>query len=81
VALAGASYLPFKNLLTAVAPDFLGNPATYNYFGKGFYDSFYFFAGTGAILLLFLSITQIKKEKKYFILDRMSTSFFNNGLR
>ena len=63
VALAGASYLPFKNLLTAVAPDFLGNPATYNYFGKGFYDSFYFFAGTGAILLLFLSITQIKKEK------------------
>ena len=58
-----ASYLPLKHLATLLAPDYFGNPATYNYFGKGFYDNFYFFAGTGTILLLFLSITQIKKDK------------------
>lgn len=58
-----ASYLPLVNLVTALAPDFFGNPATGNYFGRAFYDNFYFFAGTGVLILVFFSLFFLKKER------------------
>lgn len=61
-----ASYLPLKNLVTFIAPDFFGNPATGNYFGKAFYDNFYFFAGTGTLILVIFSLFYLKKEKNIF---------------
>jgi len=30
-------FLPWSGLITIVAPDFFGNPATYNYWGIGDY--------------------------------------------
>ena len=63
VAASQASYLAAINLVTALAPDFFGNPATGNYFGKAFYDNFYFFAGTGTLVLVFFSLFFVKKNK------------------
>ena len=63
VAASNASYLPLKNLITFIAPDFFGNPATGNYFGKAFYDNFYLFVGTGTLILIFYSLFFLKKEK------------------
>jgi len=59
-----ASYLPLKHLATLLAPDYFGNPATYNYFGKGFYDNFYFFVGTPIVILLAYSLFLLKKQKE-----------------
>ncbi|MCL5091059.1 MAG: YfhO family protein [Patescibacteria group bacterium] len=63
---ASASHLPLSNLLTVLAPDFFGNPATGNYFGKGFYDNFYFFVGTGTLIFAFLALTFFRKDKNVF---------------
>lgn len=61
---SGASYLPFKHLATLLAPDYFGSPATHNYFGKGFYDNFYFFAGTPVVILLMYSLFLLKRNKE-----------------
>ena len=66
VAASNASYLPLKNLATLLAPDFFGNPATGNYFGRAFYDNFYFFVGTGTLILIIFSLFFMKKEKSIF---------------
>lgn len=79
-----ASYLPGKNLLTLLAPDFFGNPATGNYFGGAYYDNFYFFAGTIALIFILLSAWFIKKDKNIFfwwiILAFSLLLAFNNPL-
>ncbi len=64
VSASNASFLPFKNLITALAPDFFGNPATGNYFGQAFYDNFYFFAGTGTLIFVLFSLFFLKKKKE-----------------
>lgn len=61
---SNASYLPIKHLATLLAPDYFGNPATYNYFGRGFYDNFYFFAGTPIVILLIYSFFLLKRQKQ-----------------
>jgi len=60
---SNASFLPFKNLITLLAPDFFGNPATGNYFGQAFYDNFYFFVGTGSLIFILFSLFFLKKSK------------------
>lgn len=64
VSASNASFLPFKNLITLLAPDFFGNPATGNYFGQAFYDNFYFFAGTGTLIFVLFSLFFLKKRKE-----------------
>ena len=66
VSASNASFLPFKNLVTLLAPDFFGNPATGNYFGTAFYDNFYFFAGTGTLIFVLFSLFCIKKKCSVF---------------
>ncbi len=66
VAGSNASYLPLKNIITMLAPDFFGNPATGNYFGTAFYDNFYFFVGTGTLIFILFSLFFIKKKKTVF---------------
>jgi len=61
---SNASYLPLKNLVTALVPDFFGNPATGNYFGQAFYDNFYFLVGTGTLILVVFSIFFAKRKKE-----------------
>lgn len=62
-------YLPWQNLITFLAPDYFGNPATGNYFGVGNYT---INAGYSGIIVLTLSIVGVlqnwkKKEVKYFL--------------
>lgn len=63
VVASNASYLPLKNFLTLLAPDFFGNPATGNYFGQAFYDNFYFFVGTGTLFLVLFSLFFFRQKK------------------
>ncbi len=62
-------FLSFSDLVTFLTPDFFGNPATYNYFGKGFYYEKVLYIG---ILPLFfivyelLFFNNITKEEIFF---------------
>ena len=58
-----ARFLPWQNLITAIAPDFFGNPSTYNYWGIPYYDNFAFFPGITVIILSLLSLRNIRSEK------------------
>lgn len=54
-----AYLLPWWQLVTLIAPDYFGNPATYNYFGQGFYHERLVYLG---ILPLILILTQLRKR-------------------
>jgi hypothetical protein len=53
--------LPLANLVTALIPDFFGNPSTYNYWGLGVYSNFAFYT---SIVVVILSIYSVKLWKK-----------------
>jgi hypothetical protein len=55
--------LPFQHIITLLAPDYWGNPGTYNYFGG---DAFYFekIIFIGIIPLLFAIYGMIKAKQK-----------------
>ena len=65
--LSSGGFFPLENFITFLAPDFFGNPAAYNYWGKPFYDNFFGFVG---IPVLFLALTvfsfNFKKKKENF---------------
>lgn len=48
--------LPLVSLVTLIVPDFFGNPASYNYFGSGFYYERIMFYGLPALLLTLYAI-------------------------
>lgn len=64
--LEDVGYLPVRNLVTLAAADFFGNPATGNYWGKGFYDNFSFSIGIIPLVLTILSLFSFKKNKEVF---------------
>ena len=47
--------MPVGNLITALIPDFFGNPATYNFWGLGVYSTFAFYASLVALTLSIFS--------------------------
>jgi len=51
-----AYLLPLSRLVTLIAPDYFGNPATYNYFGGGFYHEQLVYLG---IVPLVFILTQL----------------------
>lgn len=62
-------FLPWQNLITFLAPDYFGNPATGNYFGVGNYT---LNAGYSGIIVLILALIGglrfwKKKEVKFFV--------------
>jgi len=57
-------YLPLKNLVTLVVPNFFGNPATGNFWGKPFYDNFSFSVGAIPLLLSFLALVNQRKRRE-----------------
>lgn len=55
--------LPLQNLITFIAPDFFGNPGTYNYIGgRGFYYEKVFFIGIPALIFAFYELFQFKNS-------------------
>lgn len=62
------SLLPAESLLTFLAPDFFGNPATYNFFRTGgaqYYEGI-LFAGIAALIFALFSIFNIRRGEKHF---------------
>ena len=60
-------FLPFKHLVTLVAPDFFGNPTTLNYWGDWNYGELTVFIGTIPLFLALLAtVFNRKKEVVFF---------------
>ncbi len=59
---ANGGFLPIKQLITLLIPDFFGNPVTINYWGAGFYDNFAGYAGITTVVLSIFSV--FSKYKK-----------------
>ena len=61
------SLLPFWNLITLIAPDYWGNPATYNYFGgSGFYFEKMMFVGIIPLIFSFYAMAERKDKNILF---------------
>ncbi len=60
-------FLPIKHLIQLIAPDFFGNPATYNYWGIWNYAEFVSFIGIVPLSLAFFSISKRQKKSIFFL--------------
>lgn len=62
-------YLPWSHLITFFAPDYFGNPATYNYFGAGNYAINSGYSGIIVFCLAIIGVLKYRKIRyvKYFI--------------
>ncbi|MBI2404556.1 YfhO family protein [Candidatus Gottesmanbacteria bacterium] len=61
--------LPFSRLLTLLAPDYWGNPGTYNYFGKGFFYERVMFFGIAPLIFVLYQLFNWRKhtpEERFF---------------
>lgn len=66
---SNGGFLPWRNLITFLIPDFFGNPVTLNFWGLGFYDNFAGYAGVATIIFaLFALYYKDKKLTYYFCL-------------
>jgi hypothetical protein len=65
---SSGGFLPWQNLITFLAPDFFGNPATYNFWGKPWYDNFALYIGIFPLLLALIAVF-IRKDKpsRFFV--------------
>ncbi len=55
--------LPVTHLVKLIAPDIDGNPAVYNYFGKGSYNETVLYIGVVPLVFTILAILRQRKEK------------------
>lgn len=71
------AYLPWLKLITLVAPDFFGNPSTYNYWGPGDYTTTVGYSGVIPLLLCVVAFVKRRKSvKKFFLLTGLLSLFF-----
>ena len=62
------AYLPPRQLISLFAPDFFGNPSTYNYWGPGDYTNTVGYTGIITIILAGFALFVVKKrEVKFFL--------------
>ena len=64
--LSSGGFLPWQNLVTFLAPDFFGNPATYNFWGSPWYDNFALYVGILPLFLVCLAIFGRKTKEVWF---------------
>jgi len=64
--LSSGGFLPWQNLVTFLAPDFFGNPATYNFWGKAWYDNFALYVGLLPLILVALAIFGRRSKETWF---------------
>lgn len=60
-------FLPIQNLVQLVAPDFFGNPATYNYWGIWNYAEFVAFVGIIPLSLAIYGLIARSTHRNFFI--------------
>ena len=62
---SSGGFFPWQNFVTFLAPDYFGNPATYNFWGRPFFDNFFGFVGIPALFLAVSVISiSLKKHKE-----------------
>ncbi len=57
------TFLPYSQLITGLVADFFGNPATYNYFGSGSYESFAFYTSIALLPFIFWSYADSSRRR------------------
>jgi len=68
-------YLPPQNIIQLFVPDFFGNPATWNYWGKPNYTEFCSYIGTTSIFfIIFGLLFSSHKDKKFWLLIFIASS-------
>lgn len=73
------SLLPFQNIITLIAPDFWGSPATYNYFGgTGFYFEKMIFIGVIPLIFAFYAMGE-RKNKHVLFWDALAVAALSLG--
>ncbi|MBI2621276.1 MAG: YfhO family protein [Candidatus Levybacteria bacterium] len=67
--------MPILHTFTLIFPDFWGNPAVYNYFGKSEYKESMMFIGVIPLVFSLISIFKQKKKEEAFFLGAIIVSF------
>jgi len=60
-------FLPIQHLVQLIAPDFFGNPATYNYWGVWNWAEFVSFVGIAPLIFAIFAIFAREKKTVFFI--------------
>ncbi|KKP94016.1 MAG: hypothetical protein UR98_C0001G0101 [Parcubacteria group bacterium GW2011_GWA1_36_12] len=60
-------FLPLQNLVQLIAPDYFGNPTTYNYWGIWNYLEFVSFIGIIPLFLAIVVLTKLGKSSRFFL--------------
>lgn len=70
--------MPISHIFTLIIPDFWGNPAAYNYFGKSDYKESVMLIGIIPFILSLLAISSIRSNKKiiFFTISIFVTLIF-----
>jgi len=70
------AFLPWRQLVSLIAPDFFGNPATHNYWGPGDYTNGAGYSGIVGLILALAAVFWSKKRKLiYFFCGLLVASF------
>lgn len=72
--------MPLAHLVTLIAPDFFGNPATYSFFGKGFYYEHVMYFGIVSLFFVLYALHVISVRDKKAILGYVFIIFLSLGL-
>lgn len=67
--------MPILHIFTLFIPDFWGNPAVYNYFGKADYKDSIMFIGVIPFVFSLVSIFKRKKKEELFFIVAIIISF------
>lgn len=72
--------MPLTHLVTLLAPDFFGNPATYSFFGKGFYYEHVMYFGIVPLFFVLIAIFSVSRRDKRAIPAYLFLVFLSLGL-
>ena len=69
-------FLPPQHLIQLIAPDFFGNPTTYNYWGIWNYGEFVSFLGIIPLSLALLALIKLPKQSGFFLILALGSLIF-----
>ena len=73
--------LPLRYFVKVLAPDIFGNPATYNYFGQGFYHESIFYLGIIPLIFAFIAIIKKRDNPTVFFFSALALISFILGVK
>jgi len=73
--------LPVRYFLKVLAPDIFGNPATYNYFGQGFYHETVFYIGIIPLVFAILTMIKLRENKMIQFFTWITIISFISGVK